>query len=131
MPAVTIKLFLRHGYPKLLRTAEISNLRDEAVAAPRTDLDKLLTREEATQATVDILTGISPDPGRPTAYIGEAKILRDRLRQHRAKDFWASVVAFVSGDENLTKANIRFLEGALIEEASRVVLWSVCDPILR
>lgn len=118
MATATIKLFLRHGDPKRLRTAEISNWSGKAVAAPRTDLDELLAREEATQPSVYILTGFAPESGKPSAYIGEAEILRDRLRQHRSKDFWVSVVAFVSKDENLTKAHIRFLEGELIKDAT-------------
>ena len=36
-------------------------------------------------------------------YIGEAEVIRDRLKQHRAKDFWNSVVVFVSKDENLNQ----------------------------
>lgn len=119
MATATIKLFLRHGDAKRLRTAEISNWSGKAIAAPRTDLDELLERDEASQPAVYILTGISPDTGKPTAYIGEAEVLRERLRQHRAKDFWVSVVAFVSKDENLTKAHIRFLEGELIDEAKK------------
>lgn len=119
MATATIKLFLRYGDPKRLRTAEISNWSGKAVAAPRTDLDELLERDEAGQPAVYILTGSDPDTGKPTAYIGEAEILKDRLRQHRSKDFWVSVVAFVSKDENLTKAHIRFLEGELIDAAER------------
>ena len=117
MPTATIKLFLKHGDPKRLRTAEISNWSGKAVAAPRTDLDELLARDEAGQAAVYILTGHDPDTGRSAAYIGEAEVLRDRLRTHRGNDSWISVTAFVSKDENLTKAHIRFLEGQLIEEA--------------
>lgn len=119
MPTATIRLFLRHGDANRLRTAEISNWSGKAVAAPRTDLDELLGREEAGQPAVYILTGTDPESGRPSAYVGEAEVLRERLRQHRSRDFWVSVVAFVSKDENLTKAHIRFLEGALIEEAMR------------
>lgn len=118
MPSATIRLFLRHGDPKRLRTAEISNWSGKAIAAPRTDLDELLGRDEAGQSAVYILTGIDPDTGRPMAYIGEAEVLRDRIRSHRAKDFWVSAVAFVSKDENLTKAHIRYLEGQLIVEAN-------------
>lgn len=117
MPSATIKLFLRHGDPKRLRTAEISNWSGKAIAAPRTDFDELVAREEAGQPGVYILTGNDPDTGKPAAYIGEAEILRDRLRNHRQRDFWVSVVAFVSKDENLTKAHIRFLEGQLLEQA--------------
>ncbi|MFN0177482.1 MAG: GIY-YIG nuclease family protein [Gemmatimonadales bacterium] len=118
MPSATIRLFLRHGDPKRIRTAEISNWSGKAIAAPRTDLDELLAREEAGQSAVYILTGNDPDTGRPMAYIGEAEVLRDRLRSHRAKDSWVSAIAFISKDENLTKAHIRYLEGQLIVEAS-------------
>jgi hypothetical protein len=38
-----------------------------------------------------------------------------RLKQHLSKEFWTQVVAFVSKDENLTKAHIKYLEGKLIE----------------
>jgi hypothetical protein len=37
-----------------------------------------------------------------------------RLKQHRERDDWSQVTVFVSKDENLTKAHIRYLEGALI-----------------
>ncbi len=53
---------------------------------------------------VYILTGIDPNSGSPRAYIGEAEVIRERLKQHKAKEFWVSAVVFVSKDENLTKA---------------------------
>lgn len=120
MPSATIKLFLQFGDPKSLRTAEISNWSGKAIAAPRTELDKLLARDELFQAGVYILTGIDPDSGEPMAYIGEAEILKDRIKQHRTKDFWISVFVFVSKDENLTKSHIRYLEGRLIDDATKV-----------
>jgi hypothetical protein len=120
MPSATIKLFLPHGDPKRLRTAEISNWSGKAVAAPRTDFDALLDREEMGQSGVYVLTGSDPETGSPMAYVGEAEVLRDRLRSHKAKEFWVTAVAFLSKDENLTKSHIRFLEGRLLEEAKTV-----------
>lgn len=117
MASATIKLFLPHGDPKRLRTAEISNWSGKAIAAPRTDLDELLARDEASQSGVYVLTGNDPETGKPSAYIGEAEVLRDRIKGHRSRDSWVSVVAFLSKDENLTKAHIRFLEGKLIQAA--------------
>ncbi len=118
MSSATIKLFLPFGDPRRLRTAEISNWSGKAVAAPRTELDELLAREEVRKSGVYILTGLHPDTGRPHAYVGEAEIIRDRLKQHKAKDFWVQAIVFVSKDENLTKSHIRYLEGRLIEEAT-------------
>jgi len=118
MSSATIKLFLLFGDPRRLRTAEISNWSGKAVAAPRTELDELLARDEVRKPGVYILTGLHPDTGKPHAYVGEAEVIRDRLKQHKAKDFWVQAIIFVSKDENLTKSHIRYLEGRLIEDAN-------------
>lgn len=119
MGSATIKLFLPLGDPKSLRTAEISNWNGKAVAAPRTELDHLMARPEVEKAGVYILTGTDPEKGKPQAYVGEAEIIRDRLKQHNARDFWVQIIIFISKDENLTKAHIRYLEGRLIEDAAK------------
>lgn len=120
MASATIKLFLPRGDAKSLRTAEISNWTGKAIAAPRTELDDLLAREELDKAGIYILTGADPISGSPRAYIGEAEIIRERMRQHRSKDFWVSAIVFVSKDENLTKAHVRYLENRLLSEAAEV-----------
>lgn len=120
MTSATIKLFLPRGDAKSLRTAEISNWTGKAIAAPRTELDELLQREELDKAGIYILTGTDPASGSPRVYIGEAEVIRDRLRQHKTKEFWVSAIAFVSKDENLTKAHVRYLESRLLIEAAQV-----------
>ncbi len=120
MPSATIKLFLIYGDSKRLRTAELSNWSGKAVGAPRTELDELLAREELLQSGVYILTGYNPASGAPLAYIGEAEVLKDRLKAHKSKEFWIQATVFISKDENLTKSHIRYLEGRLIEEAKSV-----------
>src|SRR5437016_11062107 len=70
MTSATIKLFLPRGDAKSLRTAEISNWTGKAVAAPRTELDELLAREELDKAGVYILIGSDPLTNAPRAYIG-------------------------------------------------------------
>src|ERR1039457_1067396 len=120
MTSATIKLFLPRGDAKSLRTAEISNWTGKAVAAPRTELDELLAREELDKARVYILIGSDPLTNAPHAYIGEAEVIRERLKQHKTKEFWVSAIVFVSKDENLTKAHVRYLESRLLAEAARV-----------
>ena len=120
MNSATIKLFLPRGEAKSLRTAEISNWTGKAIAAPRNELDELLKRDELDRAGIYILSGTDELSGELRAYIGEAEVIRERLKQHRDKDFWVSVIVFVSKDENLTKAHVRFLENKLLEEASRI-----------
>jgi hypothetical protein len=126
MVSATIKLFLPRGDAKSLRTAEISNWSGKAIAAPRTELDSLLSREELARAGVYILLGTDPDTNGPQAYIGEAEIIGDRLRQHRARE-WTSAIIFTSKDENLTKAHVRYLESRLLSEATEVRRFSLAQ----
>lgn len=125
MTSATIKLFLPRGEAKSLRTAEISNWTGKAVAAPRTELDELLQREELDKSGIYILIGTDPLSGSPRAYIGEAEVIRDRLKQHKTKEFWISAIVFVSKDENLTKAHVRYLEGRLISEATQAARFTL------
>ena len=117
MPSATIKLFLVHGDAKRLRTAELSNWTGKAVAGPRSELDGVLSRDETEKSGVYFLIGTDSESGKPAVYVGEAESIRDRLRGHLDKDFWNHVVFFISKDENLTKAHIRYLEGRLINQA--------------
>lgn len=125
MTSATIKLFLPRGDAKSLRTAEISNWTGKAVAAPRTEIDELLAREELDKAGVYILIGNDLLTNAPRAYIGEAEIIRERLKQHKTKEFWISAIVFISKDENLTKAHVRYLESRLITEATKVNRFSL------
>lgn len=118
MQAATIKLFLVHGSPGGLRTAELSNWSGKAIAAPRTEISDLLKRDELNSSGVYFLIGSDPESGDRAIYIGEAENVANRLKNHAVKDFWNSAAVFVSKDENLTKAHVRYLEGVLIEKVN-------------
>ncbi len=119
MPSATIKIFLVHGDPKRLRTAEISNWTGKAVAGPRSEFDGVLSRDESDSSGVYLLTGADPESGKSAIYVGEAENIRDRIKAHLEKDFWNQIIFFTSKDDNLTKAHIRHLEGKLIELARK------------
>ena len=87
MLSATIKLFLPRGDAKSLRTAEISNWTGKAVAAPRTELDELLAREELEKAGVYILIGNAPLTNAARAYIGEAEVIRIDSSNTRRRSF--------------------------------------------
>ncbi len=112
---LSIKIFLVKGSSSSLRTAEISNWSGKAIACSRNELKELSQREESGRPGVYFLIGNDEESGEPSAYVGEAEEVAKRLKQHLNKDFWNQVVAFVSKDENLTKAHIKYLEGRLIE----------------
>jgi hypothetical protein len=114
-----------------LRTAEIGNWRGHLIAARRSDLGDLLRRDESTR------TGIYIPWGDDQAYIGEADVIRDRLRKHarpekyRGKDFWTNVVIITSKDANLTKAHARYPESRFItiaKQAGRMPLTNSTNP---
>jgi len=61
-----------------------------------------------------------------TAYIGEAENLWNRLITHdSSKDFWFTAIAFVSKDNNLTKAHVKYLESRCIEIAFQVKRYNL------
>jgi len=125
LDAVNITLFLPRGDAKRLRTAEIGNWTGLAFAAPRTELNDLLARPELGtegpgKPAVYILTGSDLQADKAPAYIGESETIRERLRQHKAEEFWVSVIVFVSKDQRLTKAHVRYLESKLVSEAVQV-----------
>lgn len=109
------------GSPSGLRTAEIGLSTVKAVSCSRTSLDQLAKRPEARRTGVYILSG--PDPaivGRTAIYVGEGDAVLDRITSHdkdSSKDYFERVLLFVSKDENLTKAHVRWLEARLVERA--------------
>lgn len=123
----TIKLFLPFGDPKRVRTAEISNWSGKAVAGPRSELDKLLARDELERPGVYVLVGQDVVSGDAAIYVGEAEVVSERLKQHKSKEFWNSAIVFVSKDENLTKSHIKYLEGRLIDSAIKVGRYKVMN----
>jgi hypothetical protein len=120
VPTATLKIFLAYGDPKRLRTAELSNWTGKAVSGPRSEFDKLLARVESLSSGVYFLTGTDPETNKSAIYIGEAECIRDRVKSHLSKDFWNNITFFITKDENLTKAHIKYIEGRLIDVARSV-----------
>ncbi|MGP9831655.1 GIY-YIG nuclease family protein [Marinobacter sp. NSM] len=120
MPSATLKMFLVYGDPKRLRTVELSNWTGKAVAGPRSEFDRVIEREESQNSGIYFLTGVDPDTNKSVIYIGEAECIQDRVKSHLVKDYWNHIAFFISKDENLTKAHIRYIEGRLIEAAKEV-----------
>lgn len=122
--STTIKLHLVEGQPDELRTAEISNWSGKAVAGSRKNLADLRAREELAGPGIYFLIGEDEKLDVSKVYVGEAENVSKRLasRKHAERDFWASVIVFVSKDQNLTKAHIKYLEGELINRGQSLGL---------
>ena len=65
-------------------------------------------------------------------YIGEAEVVLNRINQHlSSKDFWNEAIVFISKDENLNKAHIKYLENRLHDiacETNRYLVENGCTP---
>ena len=94
---------------------ELSNWTGKAYRIPRGKVKDCANRTELKSTAVYILFGgpeLSAD--KPRAYIGEAENVYNRLVQHVSeKEFWNEAVVFISKDENLNKAHIKYLESRL------------------
>lgn len=118
----TIKIFLVDGEPNGRMTCELSNWTGKALKIPRKKIKESLDRPELENTGIYILFGKSDNSeNKELAYIGEAEGIYKRLNQHlSAKDFWNEALVFVSKDENLNKAHIKYLESRLHEIAIKV-----------
>jgi hypothetical protein len=131
----TIKIFLIDGEPDGLRTVELSNWVGQAVVIPRNKLKEAKNRPECNKPAVYFLIGKETEEALlPTVYIGEAENLWNRLFNHdNNKDFWQVAIAFVSKDNNLTKAHVKYLESrclTLANKAKRYELQNGADSSL-
>ena len=118
----TIKIFLVDGEPNGRMTCELSNWTGKALKIPRKKIKESSDRPELENTGIYILFGKSDkSENKEVAYIGEAEGIYRRLKEHLSKkDFWNEALIFVSKDENLNKAHIKYLESRLHEIAVKV-----------
>jgi len=124
------------GSPTGLRSAELSLSTIKAFLVPRGSLQAFVKRAESRRTGTYVLVGSDPDtPGREKVYVGEGDEVLQRIVAHDkddAKEFWDRAVVFVSKDENLTKAHVRYLESrivALAKDAKRSTVDNKTDPV--
>jgi hypothetical protein len=116
----TIKLFLIDGDTNVRLTCELSNWTGKAYKIPRNLIKICSDRPELQTTGVYMLLNKSSELSEMgQAYIGEAEDIFKRLTQHvKEKDFWNEAIVFISKDDNLNKAHIKYLENRLHEIAS-------------
>lgn len=110
--------FLPTGDPTGTKIIELAGWVGKSYVIPRAELKKMVeSRDELASQGVYFLIG-EDDSAQRTVYIGEAENLATRLKQHYAgKDFWQEVICFLSKDDNLTKAHVKYLESLSVEIA--------------
>ncbi|SFV90718.1 hypothetical protein MNB_SV-4-1434 [hydrothermal vent metagenome] len=122
----TIKLFLLDGIPNGRMTCELSNWTGKAYKIPRNKIKNSSDRSELEGTGVYLLFGKSDDENKKVVYIGEVENIYKRLLQHLSeKDYWNEAVTFISKDDNLNKAHIKYLENRLHQSAIEVNRYKV------
>jgi len=126
----TIKIFLIDGEPNGRMSCELSNWSGKAYKIPRIKIKECTDRDDLTSTGVYLLFG-KDDSGKDQVYIGEAESILKRLNQQlNQKDFWNEAIVFISKDENLNKAHIKYLENRLHDIAKSANRYSVDNFII-
>ncbi|AFY75114.1 putative endonuclease [Synechococcus sp. PCC 7502] len=123
----TIKLFLMDSDPDGRIVCELSNWTGKAYKIPRGKVKDCSYRDDLKSTSVYLLFGKSEtSTDKPKVYIGEAENAYSRLVDHISeKEFWNEAVVFISKDENLNKAHIKYLESRLFEIANSASRYDV------
>ncbi len=121
----SVRIFLPTGEPEGLRIIEKSNWSGQGLVFPRAQFADARQRDELKRTGVYVLWGPG-ESGHPRVYVGEGDVVLSRLDDHfKQKDFWTHAAVFISKDQNLNKAHVKYLEArlvALAAEAKRAEL---------
>ena len=121
-----IKLFLLDGSPNKRWICELSNWTGAAYKIPRNMVKESESRDELSSPGIYFLFGYDDDKEKPLIYVGEAENIIKRLKEHIAKkDNWNEVIAFISKDDNLNKAHIKYLEHEFHRIATEAGRYSI------
>lgn len=125
----TIKLFLIDGEPNGRISAELSNWTGKGYKIPRIKIRECGDRPELGDPGVYLLFGRDEDNNNQI-YVGEAENVLKRLNQQLAKkEFWNEAIAFISKDENLNKAHIKYLENKLHHTADTINRYEINNSV--
>ena len=113
----TVTTYLIDGDPKGTQYSFISNKICQMFVIPRSNLAYLNEQEKLHKPAFYILIG-EDEATKPQAYIGETENFKERVKDHDSKKaFWQKALVFVSKDEDMTKADVQYLEYRAITEA--------------
>lgn len=130
--AKTIQIFLPDGNPGGVKFAEVTNRTVQAILIPRSLLSSIKDRTEVQNVSLYFLFGNNDEVTRTEAYIGEAEVGYDRLKQHNiGKDFWEVAILVVTNNSQnqFTKSDVKFLEHLAYSEAMVASRYSINQTI--
>lgn len=126
----TNKIFLIDGDPNGRMTCELSNWTGKGYKIPRIKIKDCVDRNDLKSTGVYLLLG-KDNEGKDLVYIGEAESILKRLNQQLTlKEFWNETILFISKDENLNKAHIKYLESRLYEIAKNAKRYKIENSVI-
>lgn len=126
----TIKIFLIDGDPNGRMSCELSNWSGKAYKIPRIKIKECIDRTDLGSTGVYLLFG-KDEEAKDQVYIGEAETILKRLNQQLTqKDFWHETIVFITKDENLNKAHIKYLENRLHDLATTANRYKIENSII-
>lgn len=121
METSVITMILRNGMPTRIVQCNLDEWIGVSYKIPRNRLNESKELKNIENTGVYILFGVDEETGENRAYIGEAENIYKRLLQHnKTKDFWNDCLVFVSQNNSLNKAHIKFIENMLYTKAKEV-----------
>ena len=115
----TVTTYLIDSDPNGTQYSFISNKICQMFVVPRSNLSYLNEQEKLQKPAFYILIG-EDEATKPQAYIGETENFKERVKDHdNKKGFWQKALIFVSKDEDITKADVQYLEHKAIDEAKK------------
>lgn len=125
-----LKIFLMDGLASGRWMCELSNWTGKAYKIPRTSYKKCMDRDELRNPSVYFLFGNDDENGMPLVYIGETEDAIQRLGEHiksEKKNYWVEAIVFISKDDHLNKAHIKYLEGRFYEIATDIDRYEIMN----
>ena len=116
-----VTMILKNGTPTGIVQCNLDEWIGVSYKIPRNRLNEAKELKNIDNTGVYILFGVDEETGEDRAYIGEAEDIYKRLTQHnKTKDFWNDGLVFVSQNNFLNKAHIKFIENKLYNKAKEV-----------
>lgn len=125
----TITTYLVDWNPTWIKTIELSNWIWKGIVIPRAKMKDAKTRDELNNPAIYFLFWENEN-WEKLAYIWEAENVINRIQNHDLnKDFWDIVIVFISKDNNLTKADVKYLESKAIEKSRQISRYNLQNSV--
>lgn len=132
MKEQVLTLILRDGTTTGIIECSIDEWYGISYKIPRNKIKESCKLPYINNSGIYILLGDDEETANKVAYIGEAEDINARLEQHnRNKDFWNECVVFMSENNSLNKAHIKYIEHELYQlskKTNRFIIKNDATP---